>query len=166
MRKNRSIYARLGDLIYAVTGRQFGSTRLPTDHETENAIASVLALAAMSDGIVSTEEIERLVIILRREFSLDAGTALSHITDAIHGLPERSSMGRLMDELNGLLGTRNKEDFIVMLLEVIAADGRKDAQEMEVLAHTVHGLNVSQKCMQRAYLRYHSSRRGRANQAR
>ncbi len=162
----RSIRDRLGDLVYSVTGHQSDSNGLPADRETENAVASVLALAAMSDGIVSTEEIERLVSILRRGFALDGGTALSLITSAIHDLPAQASMGELLGKLNDVLGTRDKEDLIVMLLEVIAADGQKEAEEMEVLAHTVYGLRISQKSMQRAYERYFASRRGRADLAR
>ena len=47
-----------------------------------------------------------------------------------------------------------------------AADGRKEAEEREVLAHFVYGLKLSAKCLDRAYERYFSSRRGRADLAR
>lgn len=162
----RSFRDRAGDLIYALTGKSLGRNDLPRDQETEHAIASVLALAAMSDGIISTEETERLVVILRKGFALDSGAALSLITRAIHELPVRASMSDLTGDLNNLLSMRDKEDLVVMLLEVIAADGRKEAEEMEVLAHTVFGLNISQKSMQRAYSRYFASRRGRADKLR
>jgi len=162
----RTFRDKAGDFVYSLTGKSFGRNELPRDKETEHAIASVLALAAMSDGIISTEETERLVAILRKGFALAPGAALSLITNAIHDLPARANMSDLMGELNKLLSTRDKEDLVVMLLDVIAADGRKEAQEMEVLAHTVYGLHVSQKSMQRAYSRYFASRRGRADKMR
>jgi uncharacterized tellurite resistance protein B-like protein len=162
----RSIGSKIGDLVYAVSGIDYGRNGLPANRETENAVASVLALAAMSDKSVSTEETERLVVILRKGFALEGGAALSLITRAIHDLPVHSSMGDLLVDLNRALGIRDKEDLVVMLLEVIAADGHKEAEEMEVLAHTVYGLNVSDKSLQRAYRRYFASRRGRADRKR
>lgn len=143
-----------------------GNSALPTSFEAESAIASVLALAAMSDGSVSTDEIERLVVILRKGFNLEGGSALKLMTDAIRDLPQRGSMSALLDELNRYLSVQNKEEVAVMILEVIAADGRKEASEMEVLAHAVYGLGLSTKSMNRAYERYFASRRGKADQAR
>jgi uncharacterized tellurite resistance protein B-like protein len=162
----RSITARLLDAIYELSGVRLGADVFPATRDTETAVASVLALAALSDGSVSTEESERLVIILRRNFDLEAGTALALITRAIHELPVHDGMSKLLKELNSALSVRNKESLIVMLLEVIAADGRKEAEEMEVLANFVFGLGLSARSMDRAYERYFSSRRGKADEAR
>ena len=96
----RSITARLLDAIYELSGVRLGADVFPATRDTETAVASVLALAALSDGSVSTEESERLVIILRRNFDLEAGTALALITRVIHELPVHDGMSKLLKELN------------------------------------------------------------------
>ena len=163
---SRSVAGKLNDLMYRTTGITLGEDRFPSSREAEQAVATVLALAALSDGSVSTEETERLVVILRKNFEVEPGTALNLITRAIDDLPGVGGMPALLQQLNTILSTRNKEALIVMLLEVIAADGRKEAEEMEVLANFVFGLRLSGKSMDRAYESYFSSRRGKADQAR
>lgn len=163
---SRSITGKLLDLIYNTTGITLGPDEFPATRDAENAVALALALTALSDGSVSTEEAERLVVILRKRFALEAGTALALITRTIHGLSENREISSLLLELNTILSARNKEALIVMLLEVIAADGRKEAEEMQLLANFVYGLGVSGKSMDRAYEQYFRSRRGKADRAR
>ena len=157
---------RFTDLVYNATGIVLGDEKFPATRDVESSVASVLALTALSDGSVSTEEAERLVVILRKNFNLEAGSALALITRALHELPGRDAVPALLQELNSLLSAPNKEHLVIMVLEVIAADGRKEAEEMEVLANIVYGLGVSGKSMDRAYAGYFESRRGKADRAR
>jgi hypothetical protein len=46
-----------------------------------------------------------------------------------------------------------------MLLEVVAADGVKDAREISVLDKAITGLKISDASMDRAYGTYFSQRR-------
>ena len=46
-----------------------------------------------------------------------------------------------------------------MLLEVISADGVKEAEEMDILARTVDALGVPDRNLRRAYTRYFDARR-------
>ena len=122
-------------------------------------VASLLAAAASSDGSVSTEETERLVVILRRGFELDAGIALELVVKALHDLAARDGIDEILAELGRNLNAGRKEDLIVMLLEVISADGVKEAEEMDILARTVDALGVPDRNLRRAYTRYFDARR-------
>ena len=132
---------------------------MPPTPETLDDIASLLATAAMCDGIVSTEEIERLVTIISRHSAPDAEEALDLVTGAIRQSPGDGDATAVLRRLSGRLGTRQKEDVLVMLLEVIAADGIKEARELKILADVMAAFRISDKSMQRAYDRYFTDRK-------
>lgn len=130
------------------------------DSEVQHQIADLLAIVATSDGSVSTEEIERLVVILQRAFGLGDGSALDLITNAIHDTPADHDPGRHLHSLASALRKDQKEDLIVMLLEVISADGIKEARELEILSDTAVALRIPDDAMDRAYRRYFEKRKG------
>lgn len=149
------------DRFAAIFSRKRGSDG-GTDADIRADVATLLALAAKSDGIVSTGETERVVVILRRGFGLQAGTALALMTKALHDLPDAEQTASLLAGLGGAMRMRQKEDVVVMLLEVISADGIKEASEMALLADTVTALGIPDANLQRAYRRYFDARRERA----
>ena len=158
----RSWRERLIDLVYARTGKSLGSVRSRDDREFQFAVASLLAHVARSDDSVSTEEVERIVVILRKNFQLEAGSALELMTSAFHELPEKDKMADLFEQLNESLSLEQKEDLAVKMLQVISADGRKETGEMKTLAQTVFALGIPNQVMNRAYERYFQTRQGRS----
>ena len=158
----RSWREKLVDIVYAKTGLSLSPGDKNADRSFQFAVATLLALIAHSDGSVSTEEVERIVVILRKKFQLEAGTALELMTSAFHDLPGRRGAKDLFAELNQVLNLEQKEDLAVEMLEVIAADGQKEAGEMRILAQTVFNLGIPNNVMSRAYDRYFRTRQGRS----
>lgn len=149
------------DLVYARTGKRLGTGKNRTDRDFQFAIASLLGAVARSDGSVSTHEVERIVVILRKRFGLDAVSALELTTSAFHDLAQDDNIVTLFDELNNMLNLEQKEELAVQILEVISADGRKEAGEMKILALVVYSLGIPNNVMNRAYDRYFQTRQGR-----
>ena len=158
----RSWREKLVDIVYAKTGMSLSRDDGNADRDFQFAVATLLTLVAQSDGSVSTEEVERIVVILRKKFQLDAGSALELMTSAFSDLPEPDGGSEIFAELDEILSLEQKEDLAVELLEVISADGRKEAGEMTMLAQTVFGLGIPNSVMSRAYDRYFQTRQGRA----
>ncbi|MDH4046881.1 MAG: TerB family tellurite resistance protein [Gammaproteobacteria bacterium] len=125
---------------------------------SQKDIAALLAVVASSDGSIATQETERLVTALRRGFGLKAGAALELIVRAIDEVPNDRDNSALLRQLDVTLDKAQKEDLVVMLLDVIAADGVKDAQEIGVFVEATSGLNISDRSLDRAYERYFSGK--------
>jgi uncharacterized tellurite resistance protein B-like protein len=142
------------DLIYSKTGISVGTDALSGDNESQNLIASLLALVAKSDGGISLDESERMVGLLRNRFRVSPIEALEMITRASHELAVHSRLDEVMDAINQKLTLAQKEDLMLMVLHVIAADSRKDAGEMMLLAAVVEGLRMPDRRMDKVYERY------------
>ena len=150
---------KLQDLIYATTGIELGPGNEPVDINAQIAVASLLAVAASSDGSIDGKETVKMVEALCGRFSITSTVALDFVTRAIDDQLVQRDPSQLFDELNQRLTLKQKEELILMLLEVIAADGEKDAGEMAVLDRTVSALNISDNRLAKIYQRYFESRR-------
>jgi len=150
---------KLRDLIYAATGIDFGPDNTPVDINAQIAVAALLVVVANSDGSIDSKEMVKMVEALCRRFSLTSTVALDLVTRAIDDQSMPGDSSGLIDELNQHLTLKQKEELVLMLLEVIAADGEKEASEMAVLDRTVFALNISDRHLARIYQRYFEHRR-------
>jgi len=150
---------KLKDLVYAATGVDLDFDKVSTDINAQLAIASLLAVAANSDGSIDSAETLKMVGVLRRRFELTSAVALDLVARAIDDLSVGDASRQLFDELNERLSLKQKEDLLLMVLEVIAADGKKEAREMALLDRTVTALNISDRQLSTIYDRYFETRR-------
>jgi uncharacterized tellurite resistance protein B-like protein len=150
---------RLKDLIYAKTGIDIAIDRLVSDPDRQILVASFLTLVAKSDGGISPQEMTRMVELLRERFRLQPGEALNMVTRAADEVAEAASLDELLDSVNDELALPDKEELLLMLLQVISADNEKDAAEMKFLAAVVDGLQIPDKIMEKVYGRYFEGRR-------
>ena len=150
---------KLFDLIYTATGIELGSGESPVDINAQIAVASLLAVAANSDGSIDGKETVKMVEAMCGRFSLTSTVALDLVTRAVDDQLIQNDPTKLFEELNERLSTRQKEELVLMLLEVIAADGEKDAGEMTILNQTVAGLKISDSRLEKIYDRYFENRR-------
>lgn len=88
--------------------------------------------------------------------------ALPLVVRALHDAPDTQGFSTLLRNLELALDKRQKESLIVMLLEVVAADGVKDAREISVLDKAIAGLKVSDASMDRAYRSYFAQKQSAA----
>ena len=152
---------KLTDLIYARTGIAFDLPSIASDVDAQALVASLITLVAKSDGGISPDEIVRMVEMLRQRFPLEPAEALSLITRTAEELSADSHLDEILREVNDTLTLPDKEELMLMVLNVIAADNQKDAEEMKLLGALIDGLKIPNKIMQDVYARYFEEKRGR-----
>lgn len=96
--------------------------------------------------------------VLQRGFAIKESEALQLVVRALDDAPDAKGISALLQNLQHALDKKQKENLIVMLLEVVAADGVKDAREISVLDKAITGLKISDKSMDRAYRSYFAQR--------
>jgi uncharacterized tellurite resistance protein B-like protein len=144
----------LADLIFEKTGIKIGSDSVAGDHEAQTLIASLLTLVATSDGGISPDEYARIVELLRNRFGLGSGEALDMVSRAADELAGHDNLDEILNSINEELTRTQKEDLMLMVLCVIAADNQKDAGEMKLLAALIERLKLPDEFMQKVYERY------------
>ena len=100
-----------------------------------------------------------MVELLRDRFGLQPGEALNMITRATDEVADTINLGELLRSVNDDLALQHKEELLLMLLHVIAADDQKDVAEMKFLSAVVEGLKVPEKVMANVYARYFDERK-------
>ena len=150
---------KIKDLVYSVTGIDLSSADAIVDLNAQIAVASLMVVAANSDGSIDSKETVKMVEALCSRFSMTSTVALDLITRAIDDQLVQNDPSKLFDELNQRLQLKQKEELVLMLLEVISADGEKDASELGVLDRTVSALQISEKQLSKIYQRYFEGRR-------
>ena len=141
------------DIIIEKTGVGIASDSVASDYEAQTLIASLLALVARSDGGMSPDENVRIVNLLCKRFGLKSGEALDLVARAADELPSHDQFDEVVDSVNEALTRTQKEELMFMVLCVIAADNKKDAAEMKLLAKLVDALRLPDQFMQKIYER-------------
>jgi uncharacterized tellurite resistance protein B-like protein len=153
------MYNKIQDLIYKTTGIDLGVDEPEADINARIAVASLLFVTASSDGSVDSQEVTKMVQALCERYSINTMAALDLINQAEGNLTLHGGSLKLLAELNARLSHKQKEDLILMLLDVIAADGEKEATELAMLDRTVVSLGISDKQVAKIYERYFARRR-------
>jgi uncharacterized tellurite resistance protein B-like protein len=129
--------------------------------EGAEMVASIMVLAAMSDGGVSAEENLRMVQLLRRRFGLSPVDAFALVSDIPDRVQNRADVQRLIEALRQELSPQGKEEVMMMVLDIIAVDHEKDPGEMNLLSRLIDALEIPEASMSVVYGRYFESRRAR-----
>ena len=153
------MFSKLRELIHAATGIDLGGGDAPVDINAQIAVASLLVVAAKSDGRIDGAETARIVEALCERFSLTPTVADDLINRALQAQAMQGDAVSLYAELNKRLSSKHKEELILMLLEVIAADGEKEADEMALLDGAVTALKISSDQLGKIYQRYFDARK-------
>lgn len=151
----------LAAILREMIGSSGARDPLLTNREGAEMVASIMVLAALSDGDVSAEENLRMVQLLRSRFGLSSVDALALVRDIPDGVKTQADVKRLLEALRQELSPRGKEDVMMMVLDVIAADREKDAGEMNLLTRLIEALEIPEASMSDVYGRYFEARRTR-----
>lgn len=132
---------------------------IETSNETEVydsrfLVAALLVWVAKGDGRISEPETEKMLQLVGEHFGLRSAQSLEVLTQAITQFAENPDLSSILRGLSSVTTSADKEDIAVMMLKVIAADGRKDVEEMDTLSEAVDILQISPESMHRAYDRY------------
>lgn len=125
-------------------------------YDTQFLAAALLVFVAKGDGTISNMETNKMLSLVGDYFRIPSAASLALLTRATTELAENARLTDQLRQLGTLLTDGEKVDFAVMLLNVAAADGRKDASEMEYLRLAGEIMGISAEGMHQAFDRYFS----------
>lgn len=131
--------------------------------ETQNALESydakylvsaLLVYVAKGNGNISGEEVTEMLTMVGDHFDLQSPQSLELITNVMEDIAENPDIENLLKDLSPLLAAEEIEDVTVMMLKIVAADGRRDVDELETFQTAAQIIGVSAETLHRAYDRY------------
>jgi len=137
-----------------------GSTLvIETGSETETydsrfLIAVLLVCVAQGDGTISENETQKMLQLIGEHFNLESAESLALIMRAMTNLADNPDLNNILRQLSTVLDDQEKEDVAIMLLKVVAADGKADADEMEMVSTAGEIINITPEIMHKAFDRY------------
>lgn len=123
-------------------------------YDSQFLVAALLVTVAKGDGNISESETDKMLQLVGEHFQLKSSESLELLTRAMTNLAENPDLTSLLKELSAVLTSADKEDVAVMLLKVVAADGRQHAEEMDTLSQAAEIIDISADSMHRAFDRY------------
>ncbi len=117
-------------------------------------VAALLIFVAKGKGGIEPEESAKMLELLEDHFRIPGSEALELLTRAISEMAERPSLGASLATLAHTLPAREQENIALMALKVIAADGRREVEEMEQFNLAVEAAGITSDIVHRAYDRY------------
>ena len=117
-------------------------------------VAALLLYVAKGDGNISGEETAEMIELMNEHFGIPSAESLSLLTNAMEDLAEDGTFEDKMREMSGAFSVAEKEEIALMMLKVVAADGRKDAEEMAKLRQAAEIISIPPDILHRAYDRY------------
>ena len=121
--------------------------------DSQSLIATLLVFVAKGDGTISGMETDQMLALVEQHMGLHSAEALALLTESMAGLADDPDLGKLSGH-GRAFSDSDKEDIVFMLLNVIAADGRQDAEEMDKLNIAADMIGVSPEIMHRAFDKY------------
>lgn len=123
-------------------------------YDAKYLVAALLVFVAKGDGVISSEESAEMLALVSTHFNLPSADSLEVLTRAIRDLAENPDLTSLLSELSTILNAQEKEDIALMMLKVVAVDGRRDAEEIEHVGIAAEIIGIAPDVMHRAYDRY------------
>ncbi len=136
------------------------TTSGPETYDSQFLVAALLVFVAKGDGNISDSESQKMLQLIEEHFHLHSAESLELLSRAITDLAENPDLSSLLRELSNVLTPEEKEDIAVMLLKVIAADGRRDVDEMEMMNIAAEIIGISSESRHSAFERYFAEQNG------
>lgn len=134
------------------------STPRPGFFDPRFLVAALLEHVALGDGSVCERETATMIDLVARYFGLDASRAERRFTEALSLYARSLDLAGAGDVLKEVLEPDERIQVVVMALEVIAADGRRGADELAALDQVVAALDITAAERHAAFERYFSQR--------
>lgn len=123
-------------------------------YDAKYLVAALLVFVAKGDGNISGKETQQMLALIEEQYQIASAESLALLTRAMADFAENPDMHNLLGEISSVLSREEKEDIALMLLKVVAANGRKDAEEMEKLSVAAEIIKIPPDVLHRAYDRY------------
>ena len=92
--------------------------------------------------------------LISEHFSLRSAESLELLRRAMTDIAENPDLDGLLGQLGASLDDADREDIALMMVKVLAADGKATAEDMERMRSTGEIVGISGEIMHRAYDRY------------
>ena len=123
-------------------------------YDSKYLVAALLVFVAKGDGNISGEETEQMIELINEHFGVPSSTSLELLTNAMEDIADNPDFENLLKDLSKLLNVAEKEEVALMMLKVVASNGRKDAEEMDKLRRVADLIEIPPDTLHRAYDRY------------
>jgi uncharacterized tellurite resistance protein B-like protein len=123
-------------------------------YDPQFLVAALLLYVARGSGTIEPEEASKMLELIQEHFNLAGADSLRILTRAMNELSEKPELFSLIAELGQTLSDEEKEGIALMALKVIAADGRREASEMERFSRAVAAIEIPDAIVHRAFDRY------------
>jgi uncharacterized tellurite resistance protein B-like protein len=123
-------------------------------YDARYLVAALLVFVAKGDGTISDQESAEMVELINDYFSISSAESLSLLTTVLGDASSNPDFENLLADISKILSVAEKEEIALMMLKVVAADGRKDAEEMEKLRLAADIISIPPDTLHRAYDRY------------
>jgi len=123
-------------------------------YDSRFLVAALLVSVAKGDGRISESETDRMLQLVSDHFHVRSAESLEVLTQAMTQLAENPDLSSILRQLSSVMSMQEKQDVAVMMLKVVAADGRKDAEEMEAFGAAAEILGIDPESMHKAFDRY------------
>ena len=123
-------------------------------YDSRFLVAALLIFVARGSGRIEPEESAQMIELIEDYFHMQGAESLELITYAMSELAEHPSLETLLGDLGTTPSDGDKEDIALMGLKVVAADGRKDFEEMEQFKRAMDGIGIAPEIVHRAFDRY------------
>jgi uncharacterized tellurite resistance protein B-like protein len=129
-------------------------------YDSQFLVAALLVYVAKGDGVISSQESDRMLQLIGDHFHLRSADSLELLTRAMSSIAENPDLDSLLRQLGTMLSDADKEDVAVMMMKVCAADGKTDVDEMEKMRSAGEMVGISAPVMHSAYDRYFAETSG------
>lgn len=128
------------------------------EFDAEFLVAVLLFSIASSDGEILPVEIEKMLQLVADHFELRSSESIEILTSAVESLAANPDLTVILKDLASNLTSSQKEDVAVMMFEVVAADSKEEANEMDALAAAAEKIGISPDLLNTARQRFFAER--------
>ena len=119
-------------------------------------VAILLTYVARGDGEIAESEMKVMLELVADSFGLEKDQASSHLSRAMAMFAQNIDLQTTGQFLQESMGEQEKEDVVLMLLKVAAADGVQKVDEISAVDDVIEVLAVSPQLKHQAYQRFFS----------
>lgn len=120
-------------------------------YDSQFLVAALLVYVAKGDGSISSSETAEMLKGVGRHFHLESAQSLELLNRALTNLADNPDLEGLLRDLSGVLTRDDKREIALMMLKVAAADGRRDAEEMEKLHVAAEIIDIPPDVLHQAF---------------
>jgi uncharacterized tellurite resistance protein B-like protein len=112
-------------------------------YDSQFLVAALLVFVARGSGQIEPEESAKMIELIENHFQLQGAESLELITMAMSEMADKRTLVSLLTDLGPTLSEGDKEDIALMGLKVVAADGRREFDEMEQFNKAMEAIGIA-----------------------